>query len=334
MNVVVTGGAGFIGSNLVDALITRGDDVLILDDVSSGHLDNVNPAARLVQGDVVDPDTAGAAMAGTEVVFHLAAARAVLRSVQEPLATDRVNTAGTLNVLESARLAGVRRVVCTSSSSIYGGAALVPTPESAPPRPRSPYAVSKLAGELYAQVYWELHGLETTSLRLFNVFGPRQRPDSRYAAVIPLFLEALRSGDPLLVHGDGQQSRDFTYVDDAVAAFLAAASAPTGRSAGRSYNIAGGREVSILELLTELQVILGVRVEAKHVDARPGDVRRSRADCSAATVDLAWGPTVAFRDGLTRTVDWLAKRTRRGVSSTDPVAPAAGLVGGEVDSIG
>jgi UDP-glucose 4-epimerase len=309
MNVVVTGGAGFIGSNLVDALIARGDDVLVLDDITSGYLDNVNPAARLVQGDVVDPDAVGAAMAGTEVVFHLASVRAVLRSVQEPLVADRVNTAGTLNVLESARLAGVRRVVCTSSSSIYGGAGPVPTPESAPPRPRSPYAVSKLAGELYAQVYWELHGLETTSLRLFNVFGPRQRPDSRYAAVIPLFLHALRAGDPLLVHGDGQQSRDFTYVDDAVAAFLAAASAPTGRCAGQSYNIAGGREVSILELLAELQAILGVRAEARHVAARPGDVRRSRADCSAAAVDLAWGPKVPFRDGLTRTVDWLEEKS-------------------------
>jgi UDP-glucose 4-epimerase len=311
MHVVVTGGAGFIGSTLVDALIARGDRVVVVDDLSTGHAKNVNPAARFVKGDVVDPKTVGAVMAEAELVFHLASVRAVLRSVQEPLVTDRVNTAGTLNVLESARQARVRRVVSTSSSSVYGGATTVPTPEASSVRPRSPYAVSKLAGELYARVYWELHGLETISLRLFNVFGPRQRPDSPYAAVIPLFLQALHSGKQPQIHGDGHQSRDFTYVDDAVAGYLAAASAPAGQCAGRTYNVAGGREVTILQLLDELQSILAVSAQPRHVEARPGDVRRSRADCSAAATDLRWTPKIGLHEGLARTVAWFGEQSAR-----------------------
>jgi len=307
MRVLVTGGAGFIGSHLVDALVARGDEVVVVDDLTTGHADNVNPAARLVVGDVANADTVKEAASGVETVFHLAAARAVLRSVLEPRATDRVNTAGTLNVLETARMAGVRRVISTSSSSIYGGAAVVPTPESAPLLPRSPYAVSKLAGEHYARVYWELHGLETVSLRLFNVFGPRQRPDSQYAAVIPLFIEALRLGNSPEVHGDGHQSRDFTFVDDTVAAFLAARDTSAERCAGRVYNVGGGRERSLIDLLSALEVILMVTIPAHHVEPRAGDVRHSRADASAAASDLGWEPVVAFEDGLARTVTWFAQ---------------------------
>jgi UDP-glucose 4-epimerase len=199
-------------------------------------------------------------------------------------------------------------VVFTSSSSVYGGDAAVPTPESAPLQPRSPYAVSKLAGEHYARVYWELHHLETVSLRLFNVYGPRQRPDSEYAAVIPRFIESLGSGYAPIVYGDGQQSRDFTYVDDAVAALLVAGATSAVQCAGRVYNIAGGREQSLLDLLAVLRRILGVDIPARHVEPRLGDVRRSLADLTAAGTDLGWGPSVAFEDGLARTVAWLSSR--------------------------
>ncbi|HET6874729.1 MAG TPA: NAD-dependent epimerase/dehydratase family protein, partial [Acidimicrobiales bacterium] len=274
-----------------------------------GYEDNVNPAATLITGDVADPIVVNQAVAGAGVVYHLAAARAVLRSVEQPRDTDRINTGGTLTVLEAARAAGVRRVVSTSSSSVYGGAAILPTPESAPLVPRSPYAVSKLAGEHYARVYWELHGLETVSLRLFNVFGPRQRPDSMYAAVIPLFIDALRRAEPPEVHGDGKQSRDFTYIDDAVAAFLAAGRAPADRSAGKVYNIAGGREYSLLDLLEVLQKSLGVNVAPRHVGPRAGDVRHSRADATAAAADLGWSTQVSFEEGVDKTVEWFSARS-------------------------
>jgi UDP-glucose 4-epimerase len=302
MRVLVTGGAGFIGSHLVDSLAASGHEVVLLDDLSTGHPANVNPDTRLIHGDVADPEAVEAAVTGVELVFHLAAARAVLRSVLDPCTTDRVNTSGTLNVLEASRAAGVRRVVCTSSSSVYGGATVLPTPETAPLLPRSPYAVSKLAGEHYARVYWELHGLETVSLRLFNVFGPRQRPDSQYAAVIPLFVDALRSGRPPEVHGDGRQSRDFTYVADAVAGFLAAGGAPAEQCAGKAYNIAGGGAYTLLDLLAALGQILGTSVEPRHTEPRPGDIRHSRADPSAAAADLGWAAVVSFEEGLKRTV--------------------------------
>jgi UDP-glucose 4-epimerase len=306
MRVLVTGGAGFIGSNLADALVRDDHEVVVLDDLSTGYAENVNAKVRLTQGDVADPDVVAAAVDGAEIVFHLAAARAVLRSVEAPLESDRANTHGTLTVLEAARRAGVRRVVSTSSSSIYGGAAVTPTPESAPLLPRSPYAVSKLAGEHYARVYWELHGIETVSLRLFNVFGPRQRPDSQYAAVIPLFIDALRSGRSPEVHGDGLQSRDFTFVDDVVAGFLAAAAAPPGACAGRSYNVAAEGEHTLLELLDVLQRVLGTSMMPRHVAPRAGDVRNSRADCGMAHSELGWHAGVSFDEGLARTVAWLA----------------------------
>jgi UDP-glucose 4-epimerase len=304
--VLVTGGAGFIGSNLVDALVSRDEDVVVLDDLTTGYPENVHPKATLIIGDVADPTAAEQAMTGVEVVYHLAASRAVLRSVEKPLETDRVNTGGTLNMLEAARAAGVQRVVCTSSSSVYGGSAVRPTPESAPLAPRSPYAVSKLAGEHYARVYWELHGLETVSIRPFNVFGPRQRPESMYAAVIPLFIQALARREPPEVHGDGLQSRDFTFVDDAVAAFLAAGSAPKERCAGKVYNVAAGREHSLLDLLAVLERLLEVSVPPRHVEPRPGDVRHSRADAAAAEADLGWRAGVPFDEGLARTVEWFA----------------------------
>jgi UDP-glucose 4-epimerase len=301
MRCLVTGGAGFIGSHLVDALVSRGDDVCVLDDLSTGHRDNLNAKAELIEAEVSDAPAVRSAVAGRELVFHQAAHRAVLRSVEDPLATDTANVHGTLTVLEEARAAGARRLVYASSSSVYGGADLRPTPETAPLIPRSPYAVTKLTSEHYCRVYTELHGVETVALRYFNVFGPRQRPDSMYAAVIPLFIDALRNGRRPVVHGDGRQSRDFTFIDDVVAANLAAASAPATAASGHAYNIACGGEYTLLELLEHLGEILGVTVDPEHTEPRAGDVRHSSADVSAAVRDLRWKAAVGFRDGLERT---------------------------------
>ncbi len=306
MNVLVTGGAGFIGSNLVDALLARGDSVRILDDLFSGSKENVDPAAELVVGSVADEKLVHEVADGCEVVFHIAAHRAVPRSVENPLGTDLANVHGTLAVLVAARDAGARRVVSASSSSVYGGAEQLPTPESAPLIPRSPYAVSKLAGEQYCRVFAELFGLETVSLRYFNVYGPRQRPDSAYAAVIPLFIDALTSGKRPTVHGDGRQSRDFTFVTDAVVGTLAAADAPGAACAGRAYNIAPGYSHSLLDLLEILGRLIGVKPDPVFTDPRPGDVRLAQADPSAATRDLGFSCSVGFEDGLRRTVEWLA----------------------------
>src|SRR5579862_2287595 len=225
MRVLVTGGAGFIGSHLVDALVERGDEVVVLDDLSTGFAANINPAATLVEGSIADEAAAAKAVDGCGLVFHQAAHKAVLRSVELPLTTDTANTHGTLTILKAAADAGVQRVVHASSSSVYGGAATLPTTEDEPMHPRSPYAVTKLAAEHYCRVFTELYGLETVALRYFNVYGPRQRPDATYAAVIPLFVAALLSGNDPVVHGDGLQSRDFTFIDDVVAANLAAARA-------------------------------------------------------------------------------------------------------------
>jgi UDP-glucose 4-epimerase len=307
MNALVSGGAGFIGSNLVAALLRDGHHVRVLDDLCSGYRDNVPHGAELIVGSVADAETVLDAMQGCEVVFHQAARRSVIGSVEHPLRTDTANVHGTLTILEMARQAGVRRVVSASSSSVYGGAAQLPTPESAPLIPRSPYAVSKLAGEHYCRVYTELHGLETVSLRYFNIYGPRQRPDSAYAAVIPLFIDALRSGDRPIVHGDGMQSRDFTFITDAVAANLAAATAPAELCAGNAYNVAGGRRWSLLDLLDVLGRLLDVDPDPEHTAPRAGDVRASEADISAAQNDLGYHPKVTFDEGLDITVDWFVR---------------------------
>lgn len=304
MNMLVTGGAGFIGSHLVDALVASGHQVRVLDDLSNGKRENVNADAELLVGSLADPDTVARAVAGTELVFHLGALGAVSRSVADPLTTDRVNVHGTLSVLTHSAEAGVRRVIFASSSSVYGGAEIIPTPESAPLRPRSPYAVSKLAGEWYTRSFPGLFPLETVALRYFNVFGPRQRPDATYAAVIPLFATALINGERPVVYGDGLTTRDFTFVSDVVAANIAAAGAPSSVSGG-VYNIAPGSSSTLLELLEILGALIGTEVDPSFADPRPGDVPRACADASAATRDLGWTPSVTFADGLARYVEWL-----------------------------
>ena len=304
VHVLVTGGAGFIGSNLVDRLLNDGHDVAVLDDLSSGRRENLFPDVELFEGDIADVDLVAKAMAGCELVFHQAAHRAVLRSVEQPLGTNNANVTGTLTVLAAARDAGVRRVVCASSSSVYGGADTLPTPETTSLVPRSPYAVSKLAGEHYGRVFWELFGFETVNLRYFNVYGPRQRPDSQYAAVIPLFIDALRRGEPPEVHGDGKQSRDFTYIEDVVEANLCAATAPASACAGKAYNVAGGKAYDLLQLLDLLAGDLAVAYAPRFAASRAGDVRHTLADTSSAASDLGFVAKVDFAEGLRRTVAW------------------------------
>ena len=298
MKAVVTGGAGFIGSHLVDALVQRGDEVAVVDDLSNGREENLNPDAQFFQGDVNDVELMNRALEGAAVVFHQAALGSVKRSVDSPLPTDHANVHGTLTVLESARTAGIPRVVAASSSSVYGGVAPLPSKEDHPPAPKSPYAVSKVTIEMYARVYAQLMGLETVSLRYFNVYGPRQRSDSAYAAAIPRFVHALLNGESPTVYGDGRQTRDFTYVDDVVRANLLAAEAPAERCSGNVYNIAGGGRQSVLDLIETLGRILGIDPQPSHTDARPGDARDSHADLSAAKADLGYSPSVSFEDGL------------------------------------
>jgi nucleoside-diphosphate-sugar epimerase len=298
VRALVTGGAGFIGSHLVDALLLADIDVVVLDDLSSGRRERLNDAVTFVEGAVECLDDVRRAVDGCEVVYHLAAHRSVFRSVESPLATDSANTHGTLTVLVAARDAGVRRVVNSSSSSVYGGGDVLPTPESASTVPKSPYAVSKLAAEHHCRVFSELFDLETVSLRYFNVFGPRQDPNGRYAAVIPLFISALLNDKPPEVHGDGRQTRDFTYVTDAVAANMRAATAPTESAQGQAYNVAGGEPWDLLRLLGHLAELTGRTPNPIFAPARAGDVRHTWADTSSAEARLGHRPSVSMADGL------------------------------------
>jgi nucleoside-diphosphate-sugar epimerase len=303
---LVTGGAGFIGSHLVDRLLAEGWRVRLLDDFSSGREANVahlNGHTELLRGDLRDRTLLGRALAGVEVVFHQGAVPSVPRSVAEPERTNDVNVTGTLGVLEASRKAGVRRVVFASSSSAYGDTPVLPKVETMPPCPLSPYALQKYAGERYCQLFHRLYGLETVALRYFNVYGPRQNPKSEYAAVIPRFATACLAGESPLVFGDGEQTRDFTFVGDAVAANLLAADAP--RAPGEVTNVAGGRRVSLNELLREIRALTGARVEARYQPARPGDVRDSLADLSRARELLGYEPQVDLRTGLARTIEHL-----------------------------
>ena len=302
---VVTGGAGFIGSNIVQHLAEDGQEVRVVDDLSTGHRENLQSAAgraRLFEGSVCDGALLRRAFDGADYVLHQAALASVPRSVADPLATNRANVEGTLMVLDAARECGVRRVVYASSSSVYGDAPTLPKREDMTPRPKSPYAVSKLAGEYYCQVYNGVFGLETVALRYFNVFGPRQDPTSQYAAVIPIFIDCIVSGKRPKVFGDGEQSRDFTFVDDVVAANLQAARAEG--AAGAVCNLGRAERHTLNELLELLQQIIGKRVKPQYGPDRAGDVKHSEADISRAKQAFGYDPKVSFEDGLRRTVEW------------------------------
>jgi len=309
---VVTGGAGFIGSNLVEALLRQGDDVVVLDDFSTGRRENLSQAPewagagggtyRLVEGDMRDADTCREATAGADFVLHKAAIPSVQRSVQNPVLTNAVNIEGTLLLLEAAREAGVKRFVFASSSSIYGESETLPKVETMPSAPISPYGLQKLAGETYCLLYHGLYGLPTIALRYFNVFGPRQNPESEYAAVIPRFIAAALEGGRATVYGDGEQTRDFTFVENVVRANVLACEAGP-EACGRFYNIACGQRIGLNELLRQIGKIVGREVEVDHVDPRPGDIRHSLAGIDAAADRIGYRPVVDFENGLRRTVE-------------------------------
>ena len=302
---LVTGGAGFIGSNIVRELVARGEGVRVLDNFSTGRRENLAEVLNdieLIEGDVRDPSACRRAVAGVEYVLHQGAIPSVQRSVDDPSISNDANVSGTLNLLIAARDAGVRRVVYASSSSVYGDSPTLPKHEDMTPRPRSPYAVSKLAAEYYCQVFTEVYGLETVSLRYFNVFGPRQDPTSQYSAVIPLFVQAMLAGEPPVVYGDGLQSRDFTYVSNNVEANLLAATVPG--VAGRVFNIACGKRYTLLDLIAMLNDILGTRIDPVFAPPRHGDVKHSLADIRLAQEQMSYTVDVDFETGLERTVTW------------------------------
>jgi UDP-glucose 4-epimerase len=307
MKILVTGGAGFIGSHISEALVRAGHRVRVLDDFYSGkpaNLASVKGDVEIVRGSCADPRTARKATRGIEVVYHEAAIPSVARSVDDPALSHEANATGTLAILVAARDAGVRRVIYAGSSSIYGDAAKLPKRESMTPMPLSPYAVGKLVGEHYLSVFCRLYGMEGLSLRYFNVFGPRQDPSSPYSGVISRFATALLSGERPVVFGDGGQSRDFTFIENVVRGNLLALRAKSAD--GRALNVATGRRVSLLQLLRAMARATGRPARARFEPARPGDIRHSLADIGAARRVLGYRPVVDFEAGLERTLAWYA----------------------------
>lgn len=302
--VLITGGAGFIGSHIGAALAADGDQVVVLDDLSTGHEENLGAIAgvEFVRGSVCDPAAVRRAVEGCTYVFHQAALASVPRSIDNPVANNDVNVAGTLNVLVAARDAKVERLVYAASSSAYGDTEELPKRETMTPRPKSPYAVAKLAAEHYCAVFASVYGLQTLSIRYFNVFGPRQDPNSPYAAVIPLFADALLAGRAPTIHGDGEQSRDFTYVENVVAANLAALRAP--RLSGEVVNVALGGRLTLNELFGMIARVIGTELRPHHGPPRAGDVRHSQADISRAQALIGYRSVVEVEEGMRRTIEW------------------------------
>lgn len=303
---LVTGGAGFIGSNVVDALVSNGEKVRVLDDLSTGKLENLDPVRSKIEffeGDIRDSQAVQKAVAGVDYIIHIAALRAVLRSVDNPHETNDVNVSGTLNLLVAARDSKVKRFVFSSSSSVYGDTEKFPCEETDIPNPQSPYAASKIMGEYYCKIFSSLYGLETVSLRYFNVFGPRQNPESKYSAVIPIFIDCLLKGISPEIHWDGKQSRDFSYVDNVVEGNLR--SAVTPGVSGQVFNIACHEEYSVLDIFNHLKDILKIKgIEPDFKPKRAGDVRRTYADISKAQKMLNFQVQTRFRPGLEKTVQW------------------------------
>jgi nucleoside-diphosphate-sugar epimerase len=308
--ILVTGGAGFIGSSLVRGFLHRGDEVVVLDNFSTGSRENlvgIEGQIRLIEGSITDYDAVCAALEGVDGVSHQGALPSVPKSLDFPLQTNAANITGTLTLFEACRRMGVRRIVYAASSSAYGDHDAPKKHEGLDPRPKSPYAVQKLVGELYGAVYHELFGLETIGLRYFNVFGPRQNPKSQYAAVVPAFVCRMLAGEAPIVYGDGGQSRDFTYVENAVHANQAALAAPVA-ACGRVYNIACGQSATLLALIAAINDILGTQIRPQHVAPRAGDVRHSLADVSAAAEAFGYRPRVMLEEALRATVEWYRAR--------------------------
>lgn len=306
---LVTGGAGFIGSNLVKALAAAGDRVRVVDDLSTGHWENLGELfgsanVECITADIRDLEAMNRAAAGVDVIFHQAALGSVPRSIEAPVTSDSVNTNGTVAVLDAARHNGVRRVIFAASSAAYGDTPTLPKHEDMPIAPLSPYAVTKVADELYMKVFASLYGLETVCLRYFNVFGPGQRPDGAYAAAIPRFVWAAIHGETITVFGDGEQTRDFCFVDNAVSANLLAA-ATARKLNGDVMNVAGGRRISLNDLISEIGRVLGAAPEVKYDPPRLGDVRDSLADIGRAKQLIGYEPLVRWEDGLSPTADYL-----------------------------
>ncbi|NOZ85568.1 MAG: SDR family oxidoreductase [Deltaproteobacteria bacterium] len=306
MKTLVTGGAGFIGSHLVEALLKRGDEVRVLDNLSTGHeenLDKTKEEIEFIKGSITDLKVCRKACIGMDIVFHEAAIPSVPRSVKDPVTSHQANATGTLNMLVAARDAGVRRLVYAASSSAYGDTPTLPKVETMRATPMSPYALQKYIGEVYCRQFFDLFGFETVSLRYFNIFGPRQDPNSPYGGVIPKFMSALLGGNAPTIFGDGGQTRDFTYVENAVNANLLASRADP-RACGKVFNIACGTRYSLVELLSTVQEITGINIPPRHEPPRAGDVRDSLADISLAGKFLGYEVKVGFEEGLKRTVEW------------------------------
>ncbi len=305
MRYLVTGGAGFIGSNTVDELVRRGHSVVVLDDLSSGKEENlaeVRNKITFIKGSITDIEIVRKAVQEADYVLHLAARTSVPRSVKDPIETNRINIDGTLNVLVAARDAKVKRVVFAASSSVYGETPTLPKVETMQPQPISPYGVTKFVGELYAQTFGRCYGLENVSLRYFNIFGPKQDPGSPYSGVLAKYCTAFLEGTQPVVFGDGEQTRDFTYVENAVQANLLACEAAS--VSGRVFNVGTGGRTSLNQVLRALAEISGNRLEAKYDPPREGDIRDSKADISQARQWLGYEPGVLFEEGLKRTFEW------------------------------
>lgn len=306
---LVTGGAGFIGSNITDALVAAGEEVRVLDNFYTGKRENIEhllEKIELIEGDLRNPDDVNRAVEGVDYVLHQGAVPSVPRSVSDPITSHEVNITGTLNVLIAARDHNVGRVVFASSSSVYGDTPTLPKKEDMIPNPLSPYATNKIAGEYYLQNFQGLFGLETIALRYFNVFGPRQDPKSKYAAVIPIFIQALSQGTSPTIFGDGLQSRDFSFIQTVIDANLKACRAPSSAT-GKVYNIACGRRITLLELLDHLNKIMGTAVEPVFDPPRKGDVKHSLADITLARENLGFDPKPDLVAELKQTVDWFTR---------------------------
>jgi UDP-glucose 4-epimerase len=312
MKFLVTGGAGFIGSHIVEELLERGERVRVLDNFSTGKKENIVPFSKeieLIEGDIRDLKIVEKAAKGVDYVLHQAALPSVFRSVKDPITTNEVNVLGTLNILMAAKEAGVKRVVYASSSSVYGDTPQLPKRENTEISPLSPYALSKLTGEEYARLFTSLYGLEIISLRYFNVFGSRQDPASQYAAVIPKFISSMLKEESPLIYGDGEQSRDFTYVSNVVSANLLATTSKTKEGV---FNIACGKRITVNELVTDLNRIMDTEIKPLYTDPRPGDVRHSQADISKAEKALSYRVEIDFEEGLKQTVEWFRSQERLG----------------------